>query len=68
MKNIGRLTTLSMAFMFALPHAAHAQTVAQPPVPASLEVPAPNEAFLLGRGRLVVSRPPRETPRTDSCG
>jgi hypothetical protein len=50
MKNIGRLTTLSMAFMFALPHAAHAQTVAPPPVPASLEVPAPNEAFLLGRG------------------
>ena len=32
------------------PEAAHAQTVTPPPVPAGLEVEAPNEAFLLGRG------------------
>ncbi len=48
MKNC--VTTLSMAFTIALPHTAHAQSVTPPPVPASLEVPAPNEAFLLGRG------------------
>ena len=48
MKNC--VTTLSIAFTIALPHAAHAQSVTPPPVPASLEVPAPNEAFLLGRG------------------
>jgi Protein of unknown function (DUF3455) len=47
---IGCLTALGMAFTIALPHAAYAQTVTPPPVPASLEVPAPNEAFLLGRG------------------
>jgi hypothetical protein len=44
------VTALGMAFTFALPHAAHAQTVTTPPVPASLQVPAGNEAFLLGRG------------------
>ena len=38
-----------MAFTFALPHAAHAQVVTPPPVPADLEVPA-EQAFLLGRG------------------
>ena len=48
MKNY--VTALGMAFTFALPHAAHAQTVTPPPVPASLQVPAGNEAFLLGRG------------------
>ena len=44
------LTALGMAFMFALPQAAHAQGVTPPPVPAGIEVPAQNEAFLLGRG------------------
>jgi hypothetical protein len=44
------LAALGMAFMFALPQAAHAQGVTPPPVPASIEVPAQNEAFLLGRG------------------
>jgi hypothetical protein len=47
---IGCLTALGMAFTFAMPQAAHAQSVTPPPVPASLKVPAPNEAFLLGRG------------------
>lgn len=46
MKNC--VTALSMAFTIALPLAAHAQTVTPPPVPAGLEVPAPNEAFLVG--------------------
>jgi hypothetical protein len=48
MKNY--VTTLGIAFTFALPHAAHAQSVTPPPVPANLRVKAPNEAFLLGRG------------------
>jgi hypothetical protein len=43
------VTALGMAFTFAVPHAAHAQTVTPPPVPASIRVPAGNEAFLLGR-------------------
>ena len=41
---------LSMAFALALPQAGHAQTVTPPTVPAGLEVEAPNQAFLLGRG------------------
>lgn len=48
MKNY--VTTLGFALAFALPHAAHAQGVTPPPVPANLEVDAPNVAFLLGRG------------------
>jgi hypothetical protein len=48
MKNC--VTALSMAFTIALPHAAHAQSVTPPTVPAGLEVEAPNQAFLLGRG------------------
>jgi hypothetical protein len=44
------VTALGMALAFALPHADHAQTVTPPPVPASIQVPAGNEAFLLGRG------------------
>jgi Protein of unknown function (DUF3455) len=48
MKNY--LTALGMAFTIALPHAAHAQGVTPPTVPPGLEVDAPNEAFLLGRG------------------
>jgi Protein of unknown function (DUF3455) len=47
---IGCVAALGMAFTFAVPQPAHAQSVTPPPVPASLEVPAPNEAFLLGRG------------------
>jgi Protein of unknown function (DUF3455) len=47
---IACVTTLGMAFTFALPPAAHAQTVTPPPVPAGLEVDAPNQAFLLVRG------------------
>jgi Protein of unknown function (DUF3455) len=43
-------TALGMAFTFALPLAAHAQSVTPPTVPPGLEVPAPNQAFLLGRG------------------
>jgi len=42
------VTALSMAAAIALPHAARAQTVTPPPVPAGLEVPAGNEAFLVG--------------------
>jgi len=46
MKNC--VTALSMAVTIALPLAAQAQTVTPPPVPAGLEVPAGNEAFLVG--------------------
>ena len=48
MKNY--VTALFIAFTVALPQAAHAQSVTPPPVPDNLQVPAPNEAFLLGRG------------------
>ena len=46
MKNY--VTTLGMALTFALPHAAHAQSVTPPPVPDDIRVDAPNEAFLVG--------------------
>jgi len=39
-----------MALAIALPQAAHAQGVTPPIVPDSIQVPAGNEAFLLGRG------------------
>jgi hypothetical protein len=48
MKNY--ITALGIAFLTALPQAAHAQSVTPPPVPASIQVPAPSVAFLLGRG------------------
>jgi Protein of unknown function (DUF3455) len=48
--SISSVAALDMALTFALPQAAHAQIVTPPPVPAGLEVPAPNVAFLLGRG------------------
>jgi hypothetical protein len=48
MKNY--FTAFGMAFTIGLPHAAHAQVVTPPPVPAKLQVEAPNEAVLLGRG------------------
>ena len=44
------MAALGMALTFALPSAAHAQIITPPPVPTGLEVDAPNEAFLLGRG------------------
>jgi hypothetical protein len=44
------VTALGMAFTFALPQAADAQTVTPPVVPADIAVPAGHEAFLLGRG------------------
>jgi hypothetical protein len=47
---VGYLTALGMAFTLALPHAAQAQSVTPPPVPDNIQVPAGNEAFLLGRG------------------
>jgi hypothetical protein len=48
---IGCLAALGMVFTIALTQAAHAQgVVTPPPVPANIQVPAGNEAFLLGRG------------------
>jgi hypothetical protein len=47
MKNY--IITLGVALTLALPHAAQAQGVTPPPVPANIEVPAPNELFLVGR-------------------
>jgi hypothetical protein len=46
---IAQITALGLAFAVALPLTAHAQIVT-PPVPTDLEVPATDEAFLLGRG------------------
>ena len=46
MKNY--LTTLGIALTFALPNAAHAQSVVPPPMPTKLQVEPPNEAFLVG--------------------
>jgi len=48
MKNY--VTALGMALTIAQPYAAHAQTVTPPPVPANIQVPAGNQAFLLGHG------------------
>ena len=45
---IGCLTALGLALTFAVPQAAHAQNVTPPSVPAGLEVPPPNVAFLVG--------------------
>jgi len=39
-----------MALTIAQPYAAHAQTVTPPPVPANIQVPAGNHAFLIGHG------------------
>jgi hypothetical protein len=44
-----QLTALGLAFAVALPLTAHAQIVV-PPVPTDLEVPATEEAFLVGHG------------------
>jgi hypothetical protein len=43
------ITIIGIAVTFALPQAADAQGVTPPPVPASIQVRSPNEAFLLGR-------------------
>ena len=48
MKNY--ITALGIAVTTALPHAAHAQGVTPPSVPASIQVDQPSEAFLLGHG------------------
>jgi uncharacterized protein DUF3455 len=48
MKN--SIAALGMSLTLALPQAANAQTVTPPIVPPGLEVPAPSQAFLLGRG------------------
>jgi len=42
-------TALAVAFTLSLPQPAHADRVTPPPVPAGLEVPAGNRAFLVGR-------------------
>ena len=43
-------TALAVAFAVALPQPAYADDVTPPPVPANIEVPAGNEAFLVGHG------------------
>jgi hypothetical protein len=47
---IGWLTAVGIACTIALPQASSVDTVTPPPVPANIQVPAPNQAFLLGRG------------------
>lgn len=44
------VTTFGIALTLASAHAAQAQVVTPPPVPTTIEVPAPDQAFLLGRG------------------
>ena len=44
------VSALGLAFTIALPHAARAQGVTPPAVPAEIEVPAGNQAFLIGHG------------------
>jgi Protein of unknown function (DUF3455) len=43
-------TALAVAFTVSLPQPAHADDVTPPPVPANIEVPAGNTAFLEGHG------------------
>ena len=47
MKNY--ITALGIAVTVVLPRPTYAQSVTPPPVPANIQVPAPNRAFLLGR-------------------
>jgi len=42
------ITTIVLASAIAAPHLALAQSVTPPPVPANLQVPAGNQAFLVG--------------------
>ena len=44
------VSVLGLALTMALPHAAHAQSVTPPPVPATIQVPQGNQAFLIGHG------------------
>ena len=44
------VTALGFAITIALPHAARAQAVTPPPVPANIEVPAGNHAYFVGHG------------------
>src|SRR6185436_6503181 len=44
------VSVLGLALTIALPHAAQAQSVTPPPVPTGIEVPAGNQAFLIGHG------------------
>jgi hypothetical protein len=46
--SIACVTTLAATFMTALPQAASADPVTPPPVPASIQVPAGNRAYLVG--------------------
>ena len=48
--NTACVAVLGMAFTVVVPHTAQAQVITPPEVPAGLEVKAPNEVFLLGRG------------------
>jgi hypothetical protein len=48
MKNY--IITVAISVSIALPHAAHAQVVTPPPVPATIEVLPPDQPFLLGHG------------------
>ena len=41
-------TALAAAFTVSLPQPAHARRVTPPPVPANIQVPAGNKAFLVG--------------------
>jgi uncharacterized protein DUF3455 len=44
------VSVLGLALTMALPLAAHAQSVTPPPVPAGIQVPEGNQAFLIGHG------------------
>jgi uncharacterized protein DUF3455 len=44
------INVLGLALTIALPHAAQAQSVTPPRVPADIQVPAGNQAFLIGHG------------------
>ena len=44
------VATLGIVFALGLPNAVSAQIVTPPPVPPNLEVKAPDQAFLIGRG------------------
>lgn len=48
MKNY--VTTFGIALTLGLPHAMQAQVIAPPPVPTNIEVDAPDQVFLVGRG------------------
>jgi hypothetical protein len=42
------IAALALAFATMLPHAAYARQVTPPPVPSNIQVPAGNDAFLMG--------------------